>query len=479
MVFSSTIFLFFFLPAVLLIYYLLRRRGHRNVFLTLVSLFFYAWGEPWFALVMMLSIMVNWLCGLHVDASHPQRERKTWVTLSVALNLLLLGAFKYLMFLMNNLNWAFGLHMPVPQIALPIGISFFTFQAMSYVIDVYRGDGAAQKSLLNVCLYVSFFPQLIAGPIVRYQTIADQIDGRVENLADFTEGARRFIVGLAKKVVLANNLALMVDHAYKLPGNGLSVGVAWMAAIFFHVQVFFDFSGYSDMAIGLGKMFGFHFLENFDYPMISRSITEFWRRWHISLGTWFRDYLFFPLGGSRVKSKWRLAFNMFVVWSLTGLWHGADWCFLAWGVAFFALLIAERLTGYGKWMEKHWIGHVYTNAAVVIVTVLLGSAMHTNLSTALPFEAITKATQRIGAMFGIGAASLWDATASMYAREYGVFMALAVICSLPVGKFIEHRFKLPAPVMQVGRAAGLLIAFVVTISYVVMGSYNPFIYFNF
>lgn len=467
MVFSSTIFLFFFLPIVTIIYYLLHGRSARNVFLTIVSLSFYAWGEPWFVLVMLLSITVNWLCGYKVDQTRGTPHSRCWLVGSVIFNIGLLGVFKYLMFIMENLNWAFGLHMPVPQIILPIGISFFTFQAMSYVIDVWRKDGDAQKSWLNVCLYIAFFPQLIAGPIVRYQTIADQIDGRVETLTDFTQGARRFMVGLAKKVIIANNLALMVDHAYQLPDDALSVGVAWIAATFYHVQVFFDFSGYSDMAIGMGNMFGFHFLENFNYPMLAKSVSDFWRRWHLSLSTWFRDYVFFPMGGSRVKSTWRLVFNMFVVWSLTGLWHGAKWSFLLWGVGFFVLLIVERLTPFGKWIEKHWFGYVYANAAVVIVTVMLRS---NDLSSAM---------RRIGAMFGIGATGIWDSTATMYIREYGWFILASILCSLPTGAWLEKIIPLPKPVWEIVRAVGLVLVFGITLSYVIMGAFNPFIYFNF
>ncbi|MDO4546602.1 MAG: MBOAT family O-acyltransferase, partial [Clostridia bacterium] len=333
MVFSSSVFLFFFLPVVFIGNFLIfKKREQKNMFLTIMSLLFYAWGEPWFVFVMLFSIAVNWLCGLAIDkrANEP-RAKKLVLTLGIIFNLALIGVFKYLMMLLNTANSLFGLSIYVPQIILPIGISFFTFQALSYIIDVYRGHGEAQKSFMHVCLYISFFPQLIAGPIVRYQTIATEISDRAETLADFEEGARRFIVGLAKKVLVANNLALLADGAFAMTIAEISFASSWLGAIAYLWQVYFDFSGYSDMAIGLGRMFGFHFLENFDFPMVSRSITEFWRRWHISLGTWFRDYLFFPMGGSRVKSKFRAIFNMFVVWSLTGLWHGADWKFALWG----------------------------------------------------------------------------------------------------------------------------------------------------
>jgi alginate O-acetyltransferase complex protein AlgI len=467
-VFSDSAFIFFFLPPVLLVYFgLLRGRSARNVFLTLVSLFFYAWGEPWFVFVMLASIAFNWLCALQIDKHRKDRWAKRWLALSVIGNLGLLSVFKYLMFILENLNWAFGLSLPVPRIILPIGISFFTFQAMSYVIDVYREDGKVQKHFMNVCLYIALFPQLIAGPIVRYQTIADEIDGRVENMDDFLSGTRRFIVGLGKKVILANSLALVVDNAFARAPDSLSSGAAWLGAIAYLWQVYYDFSGYSDMAIGLGRMFGFHFLENFDYPMISRSVTEFWRRWHISLGSWFRDYLFIPLGGSRVKSVWRLLFNMFVVWSLTGLWHGAYWKYLFWGIGFFVLLAFERLTGLSKRLDKRPAGILYMMITVITITVMIRA------------DDMSYAARFIGAMYGIGASGFWDATAAMYLREYGVLIALALIIGFPVGDWIQRALRIPSGAFEVLRAAGLLAVFVVSISYIVMGGYNPFIYFNF
>ncbi|MEF9973235.1 MAG: MBOAT family O-acyltransferase [Clostridia bacterium] len=467
MVFSSSEFLFCFLPLVMLVYFLLKKRTHRNMFLMGASLVFYAWGEPWFVFVMLFSILVNWFAGLMIGkyALNP-KKKKLIVMLAVVFNLALLGVFKYLMFVMNNVNWAFGLHMPVPQIILPIGISFFTFQAMSYVIDVYRGDGQVQKSFWNVCLYVSFFPQLIAGPIVRYQTIADEIENRQETLSDFEEGARRFLVGLAKKVLLANNLALLADSAFALKTGELSVLSAWLGAIAYLWQVYFDFSGYSDMAIGMGRMFGFHFLENFNFPMISRTVTEFWSRWHISLGTWFRDYLYFPLGGSRV-CKSRAVFNMFVVWSLTGLWHGAAWTYLLWGVGFFVLLALEKFTPLGKWMAKHPIGHVYAMVAITTVTVLIRSA---NMTDAMAF---------VGAMYGAAGHGLFDATAGMYLREYGFFVLAALIVALPVGPFVQRVLHIPESAMELLRGILLALGFLAALTYIVMGGYNPFIYFNF
>ena len=470
MVFSSKIFLFYFLPAVLAGYYLLKRsRRASNVFLTLVSLLFYAWGEPQFVLVMLLSILVNWLFGLWVDRERGNRRRaKGVVALMAVYNLGMLGVFKYLMFLVNSVNSWFRLDLPVPEIALPIGISFFTFQAMSYVVDVYRGDGKVQKNLINVCLYISFFPQLIAGPIVRYQTIADEITERRENLPDFVLGCQRFMVGFCKKTILANQMALLVDTAFELQASQLSVVSAWLAACAYLMQVYYDFGGYSDMAIGLGRMFGFHFMENFNYPFISRSVTGFWRRWHISLCTWFRDYLYIPLGGSRVKSVWRLLFNMFMVWALTGLWHGAAWTYVLWGVGFFVIQAFERLSGVGKWMERHGaLGVFYAMFMVVTITVMIRAD---SLGVAWTFY---------GSMFGVNGAALYDATAGMFLREYGVFLAAGVICGLPVFQFLRGRVRVPEGALRIAGGTALAALMVVALSYLVVDSYNPFIYFNF
>lgn len=349
MLFSSSVFLFLFLPVVLLVYYLpLRRwRQGQNVFLLLASLGFYAWGEPWFVLVMLGSILANYGFGLWVDAC--KRAGRTCappLVTALAVNLGILFVFKYLTFTLGILN-RLGAAFAIPGIELPIGISFFTFQALSYVLDVHRDRGEVQRSPLKVGLYISFFPQLIAGPIVKYETVAQQIDHRKETWADFSAGCSRFIVGLGKKVLLSNQLAVVADRAFGL-GDGLSASFAWLGALCYTLQIYYDFSGYSDMAIGLGKMFGFHFLENFNYPYISRSITEFWRRWHISLSTWFRDYVYFPLGGSRVDSRAKHIRNLFVVWLLTGIWHGANWTLLAWGLFYFVLLVLEKYGHLGR-----------------------------------------------------------------------------------------------------------------------------------
>lgn len=359
MLFASTTFLFLFLPAVLIIYYGLLRKSLllKNLFLTIVSLLFYAWGEPKFVIVMLLSITANWFFGVGV-AKYMETNRKlakAVVAAAVVLNLSTLFVFKYLSFTAGVVSDIFGINSPVGQIALPIGISFFTFQAMSYVIDVYRGQGTYQKNIINVGLYIACFPQLIAGPIVRYETVAYEIENRKETVDDLLDGFARFVVGMSKKVLIANNLAVCADSIFGAVGD-LTVAASWLGAVCYAFQIFFDFSGYSDMAIGLGRMFGFHYLENFNYPYISRSITEFWRRWHISLGTWFRDYVYIPLGGNR-GSKLRMVFNIFMVWLLTGIWHGANWTFLIWGLMYFVLLIVEKFTGINK-RETGKLGNV-------------------------------------------------------------------------------------------------------------------------
>ena len=466
MVFSSSVFIFFFLSFVLLIYFLLKKRSHRNNFLVVMSLIFYGWGAPWLLIVMMGSITVNWLLGLLIAGSEgDEKRRKFLLVITVIFNIGLLSYYKYLPFVLKNINWLFHTNFPEGTFEL-LGISFFTFQAMSYVIDVYRHEAKMQKNILNVCLYVSLFPQLIAGPIVRYQTVADEIEERHENIEEFNAGARRFMVGLAKKTLLANNLALLANDAFALPASELSVAAAWLGAIAYLWQVYFDFSGYSDMAIGMGWMFGFHFEENFIFPMVSKSITEFWRRWHISLGTWFRDYLFFPLGGSRCSHR-RAIFNMFVVWSLTGLWHGAKWTYVIWGIGFFVLLVLEKYTPLGKWMDTHPIGHLYAMVAMTTVTVIIRS------------DDMAQAIKYIGTMYGAGSAGLFNSTALMYLREYGLFVLAGIVVSLPVGEFIQRSLHIPENTMQLLRGAGLVLAIFVSFSYIIMGGYNPFIYANF
>lgn len=467
MVFSSYPFLFVFLPSVLFVYYvLLRRRGSRNLFLLAASLAFYAYGEPAFVAALVASILANWLFALGIDRY--RRRARAILTAALVLNIGLFFVFKYLVFILRNLNTVFGSHLPIPHILLPIGISFFTFQAVSYVTDVYRGvkngtfEPPAQKNPLRVGLYIALFPQLVAGPIVRYASFAWQIPGRTETLAGFSHGVSRFIYGLAKKVILANNLALVADYAFET--GHISVASAWLGAIAYTLQIYYDFSGYSDMAIGLGKMFGFQIPENFDYPYIARSATEFWRRWHISLGGWFRDYLYIPLGGSRVGSNGRLLFNLFVVWALTGLWHGANWTFLAWGLMFFVLIALEKLTGLEKSLGA--FAHLYILFFVVLGWVFFRS------------PDIAQGALYAGTMFGLGNVPLWDPAAVFWFREHWVFLLAGVLCAMPV----FPAFRKIAGSGRFASACTVILRFgllLISAAYLVSESYEPFIYFNF
>ena len=417
---------------------------------------------------MMLSITANWLLGLLV---HRFKGRKTIIRLVITLatffNLGILFIFKYLMFSLSNINGLFGLQLTVPVIALPIGISFFTFQAFSYVLDVNRGVGEVQKNPLYVGLYIAFFPQLIAGPIVRYETVAQEINHRKETLDDFTSGVTRFITGFLKKVLLANTMALVADSAFDGDAT-ISVAFAWLGVFAYAFQIYFDFSGYSDMAIGLGKMFGFHFLENFDYPYISKSISEFWRRWHISLGTWFRDYVYFPLGGSRVESRARLVFNLFVVWFLTGLWHGANWTFILWGLMYFVLIAAEKLTDFENRFKKFgWLKYLYTMMFVLFGWVLFRS------------QNLVAAVEYFKAMFGLAGNLLVDGAFRLYFTQYFVFFVLCAVFSTPAAVFIREKIGSRSRIYDLPYVAGVSFLMIVAVSYLIKGSYNPFIYFNF
>ena len=474
MLFSSLVFLIVFLPIVLFGYFVLFRkwRPAQNVFLLFASLVFYAWGEPKFVFVMIASILFNWLMGLLAD-KHRDRKKlaRLWIALDVAGNLGLLFVFKYLMFTLNNINSLFGTALPVPTIALPIGISFFTFQAMSYVLDVYRGDGQVQKNPLYVGLFISLFPQLIAGPIVRYRTIADEIQSRKETWEDFADGVQRFMIGFLKKVLLANTMAIIADGVFDSE-TPVCAAASALGLIAYTLQIYYDFGGYSDMGIGLGRMFGFHFLENFNYPYISTSITEFWRRWHISLGTWFRDYVYIPLGGSRVK-KPRLILNLFIVWMLTGIWHGANWTFVTWGFLYFVLLTFEKLTGFAKergGKVRRVLRYVYT-----MVFVCLGWLV-------FRAESMTAAWEYLRNMLGIGTAAL-DDTFWYYIDNYVVFVIAAAVFALPIAPWLRKKIDAlpssPKAACNVLYTVGIFALFLVAISYIVKGSYNPFIYFNF
>ena len=472
MLFSSTIFLYIFLPAVLFGYFVLLRKNRllQNIFLLFVSLFFYAWGEPKFVLIMVASIIINWFFGIIISKNQSKPKfNKLIIALDVLLNLGLLFVFKYLSFAGNTIDSIFGTNLPIPDIALPIGISFFTFQAISYVIDVYRQKGEVQTNILYVGLYISFFPQLIAGPIVRYETIADEIKNRKENANDFFNGFSRFIVGLSKKVLLANSFAYLADIAFDSvrDGNNISVMFGWLGAIAYTLQIFFDFGGYSDMAIGLGRMFGFHFLENFNYPYISTSITEFWRRWHISLGTWFKDYLYIPLGGNRC-SKCRNIFNLFVVWLLTGLWHGANFTFVIWGLMYFILLVFEKLTNLPN--KKQPILNIF-KWLYTIFFVVLGWVI-------FRAESIGQALTYIKVMFGLNNNNFIDGMFKGWFSQSAILILIGLALSTPIFRILSKKTKENC-IIDFIKAFVLIGLFILSVSSLVSNSYNPFIYFNF
>lgn len=478
MVFSSLNFIFVFLPALLAVYFLSLRfcPRLRNIVLLLASLFFYAWGGVAFLPVMLASIAINALFGFLVGrAGERERPRraKAFMTAAVVLNLALLCYFKYTNFLVANINALFGLAVPDPGIVLPIGISFFTFQGMSYVLDVYMGRAEYERNVLNVALYVALFPQLIAGPIVRYSTVAEELRSRRENLTDFTDGIVRFGIGLGKKVILANGVGALVSKVFALPAGSVSVATAWLGGIAYTLQIYFDFAGYSDMAIGLGRMFGFHFQENFRYPCVARSISDYRRRWHISLSQWFRDYVYIPLGGNRCGLLKNLR-NIFIVWLLTGVWHGAAWSYIAWGVYYALLLILEKLF-LKKWIDKLWrpLQHVYTMVLVVIGYVIFRSS---TLEYGLTMT---------GAMFGLTGQVFADVTALGFLHEYWVELCLAAVAALPVkdlvlrlvGRIRRQGLRDFAAVW--GSAAWACGMIGLSVICLVGSGFNPFIYFQF
>lgn len=475
MIFSSNIFLFLFLPITLLGYFLIKEK-YRNFFLLLMSLIFYAWGEPKFVLIMIASIIFNYLSALLIDRfKNKKKIKKSILIFSVIGNLSLLFIYKYLDFAITNIN-RFGFTIPLQKLALPIGISFFTFKAISYLVDVYRGDVEVEKKFYKVGLYISLFPQLMAGPIARYKDISKEIDERKVNLALFSEGVKRFIIGLAKKVIISNNVALIVDKAFAVPTGELSVLFAWLGIIAYALQIYFDFSGYSDMAIGLGKMFGFNFLENFNYPYMTNSVSDFWRRWHMSLGQWFRDYVYFPLGGSRVKKTSRLVFNLFVVWFLTGVWHGSSWNFIFWGLLYFVLITFEKLTGIPDKLKSKTAKILYR--MFTLLAVLVGWVL---------FRApgMTAAIKYLLSMLGLSGNPLISSEGIFYLKEYLVLLIAGLIFSTDILKNLYNKFKtnqknkIVINIMGLLETLILIFMFVWSISYIVLGAYNPFIYVNF
>ena len=468
MLFSSIVFLFSFLPAVMILYYLLPVR-FRNVILLLASLVFYAWGEPVYLFLMLLSILFNYFSGLDIARNlQDKRAAKRSLVFNLIINLAVLGFFKYEGFVLDTLNGILPVHISYHALPLPIGISFYTFQILSYIIDVYRGNVKVQTNLPNFALYVTMFPQLIAGPIVQYADVDEQLASREISRTKFGEGSMYFIRGLAKKVLLANTSGMIFTEVSGLAKDNIAVMTAWLGAFAYMFQIYFDFSGYSDMAIGLGKMFGFEFNMNFNYPYVSKSITEFWRRWHISLSSWFRDYVYIPLGGNRV-SKIKHIRNLLIVWFLTGLWHGAAWNFVAWGLYYGVILIIEKyLLSPGLDRLPDVVRHIYSIVLVVIGWVLFFSS------------SFGQAADYIRVMFGAGAHGFADRE-SMYLLTSNLILWLILIFgSTPLVHFrYEHMLRSKKWNTTIINSVVYAALFIVCIAYLVTETYNPFLYFRF
>ncbi len=461
MVFSSITFLFYFLPIVLAIYYLVPNK-FKNTILLIASLLFYFYGEPKYILIMITTIITTYIFGILIEKN--SKHKQIYLILSILINLSFLLYFKYINFIISNINMWLTHKIDLINVILPIGISFYTFQLLSYIIDVYKGKTVAQKNILKLAMYVSLFPQLIAGPIVRYVDIQKQIEKREYTLEKFALGVRRFIIGLSKKVLIANVLGELIQ-VFGV-SNEKSVLFYWLYAIANMLQIYFDFSGYSDMAIGLGKMFGFDFLENFNYPYIATSITDFWRRWHISLSSWFRDYIYIPLGGNRV-SKIKFVRNILIVWILTGLWHGAEWNFVVWGLFFGILLIIEKLF-LEKYINKlpKALSRVYVLIIVMISFIIFSG------------ENINIIMENIQGLVGINGAPLITNESLYYLKSYIIIIIVGIIGSIPIMKKFSE-IKNMKKLINIIEPVFLLILFLVSTSYIVDGSFNPFLYFRF
>lgn len=470
MLFSSITFLFLFLPITLGIYYLVPYQL-KNMILLIASLIFYAWGEPVYIILMVLSIGLNYFCGLDIgEKQNSPRAAKQSLIFAIVMNLLILGFFKYYGLLMETLNTALSVEIPYRVLPLPIGISFYTFQALSYLIDVYRKEVSPQRKITHFALYISMFPQLIAGPIVRYIDIEAQLKNRTFNMVKFGRGVMFFIRGLAKKVVLANSIGAVYEQVAEMQIGTVSVATAWLGCLAYAFQIYFDFGGYSDMAVGLGKMFGFEFRKNFHYPYVSKSITEFWRRWHISLGTWFREYVYIPLGGNQC-SKGRHICNLLIVWMLTGLWHGAEWNFFFWGLYYGILLIAEKYV-WGTLFSRipRIFQHIYTFLLVLIGWVFFFS---TDLGYAFDY---------IGVMFGVGASALFDQRAAFLIFTHWLLFVLCILASSPRGWNVFCAVTEVYKKSRVRRVASCILyvgIFLICVAFLVTETFNPFLYFRF
>lgn len=468
MVFSSIGFIFVFLSATLLCYFIVPKKL-RNLVLLISSLIFYYIGEQHLIWLMIASSLTDYFCSLGIEHFREKKGMtRLFLCISLVINLSLLGYFKYADLFINSFNALTGAAVPLLKTALPIGISFYTFQTMSYTIDVYRGEVRAEKNFINFAAYVTLFPQLVAGPIVRYETVAAELKERSVTLEKFSLGISRFCIGLGKKVLIANSLAALVK-LYAEAEGGHTVLMAWAYAIALPLQIYFDFSGYSDMAIGLGHMFGFTFLENFNYPFIAKTATDFWRRWHMSLGTWFRDYVYFPMGGNRVKPA-RHIFNLLVVWFITGMWHGASYNFILWGGYYGVLIILEKYI-YGKYLEKsHVISRIYFFFVTVFGFIIFDT------------ENLSQVFSKFGELFGVGTTALYDTSSLFYVSSYLFTLVIAFVCAMPIGKKLRAKLcekeKSRAVFTCLGYAACFAMLIVST-AYLIDGSYNPFLYFRF
>ena len=461
MLFSSIPFLYCFLPAVVLVYFLVPWR-FKNAVLLLFSLLFYGWGEPKYVFLMIATIAVFYGCGLAIGKAQAEKWMKFWLMVSVVTGLGLLAIFKYADFFIENFSAATGLSIPLLRLALPVGISFYTFQSLSYTIDVYRGKVEVQRNPISFGAYVTLFPQLIAGPIVRYADVVRELNSRTHSWDEAMDGIRRFLIGLGKKIILADNFALLIS-LFRDSGEK-SVLFYWMYAIAFTLNIYFDFSGYSDMAIGLGRIFGFHFIENFNYPYLSKSVTEFWRRWHMSLGSWFRDYVYIPMGGNRVR-KWRWFVNIFTVWMLTGFWHGAAWNFILWGLLFAVLLLIEKLVPAIQKLPSA-LKHIYVMLLIILSFVLFNA------------EDLSQAGQDFAGLFGFGGLPAVSAETLYYLRSYGFLFLLGAVGATPVVKNAALRVQKTkaGPILEV---LLLIVILLVCTGYLVDGSFSPFLYFRF
>lgn len=467
MLFSSIPFLFYFLPIVIALYFIVPKVG-KNLVLLLASLFFYWWGEPRYVFLMLFTIAFAYVCGLLIDRFRERPAAKAFLALSVVGELAVLGYFKYADFFLETVNAVLKTEFPLLAIALPIGISFYTFQTLSYTIDVYRGNVEVQRSFLKLATYIALFPQLIAGPIVRYSAVERELAQRRTGIDDLGAGLSRFVIGLSKKVLIANQLGALAV-ALRATGES-SVLMYWLIAAAFALQIYFDFSGYSDMAIGLGRVFGFHFPENFNYPFIARSATEFWRRWHISLGSWFRDYVYIPLGGSRV-GKLRQMGNILIVWLLTGLWHGAAWNFVLWGLYFAVLLVLEKLV-LNRVLDR--IPAVLQHGYLLVAAVFSFAVFNASGLSGMASD--------VAGMLGLAGGGLVSPQTLYYLSSYGVLLVIAVIGATPWPKRLAERFAagtVGVRVMPVVQPVVLLVLLVVCTAYLVDGSFNPFLYFRF